>query len=351
MKRVLLAVLAATAVAWLLPTGADAALNMTYQGFNFSHQGYDYAPSIVRDAAAGQWVMYECGVYTGSDGYSGDGIFRSTSGDGVNWSSPRIALTVGASGAWDDRHVCDPSVLQNVGGHRWAMWYTGIHGRGTASAGPNAVGVAFSDDGITWTRSSTPAVDCAALITPGQDAWGCGQPSVVWDAGASVYRMSHTEFLCTDAACRQNRLMVSADGIVWQDDRSAPPFVMPQLSVGPDFVRGADGWWYAVMGGNTDCGRHPGTLASELVVYRSPTMWADASAVTQVGCLGYSDMKLHKRSAGRYVAEQGFFRTGTGNQPLASPTSTTRVWLGFGLAFNQYHDPSEEIRGVVLNLG
>ena len=103
MKRVLLAVLAATAIASLLPTGADAALNMTYQGFNFSHQGYDYAPSIVRDAAAGQWVMYECGVYTGSDGYSGDGIFRSTSGDGVNWSSPRIALTVGASGAWDDR--------------------------------------------------------------------------------------------------------------------------------------------------------------------------------------------------------------------------------------------------------
>ena len=107
MKRVLLAVVAATAVAWLLPTGADAALNMTYQGFNFSHQGYDYAPSIVRDAAAGQWVMYECGVYTGSDGYSGDGIFRSTSGDGVNWYE--VPNT-----PWKPRHAASVFVHDNA---------------------------------------------------------------------------------------------------------------------------------------------------------------------------------------------------------------------------------------------
>src|SRR5207245_11187841 len=135
--------------------------------------------------------------------------------------------------------------------------------------------------------------------------------------GADLYRLSQCYILCADppsaTACRLNRLMVSRDGLAWQVD-PAPchpsTYSMPQLSVGVDFMLGADGYWYSVMGGNTDCGAQPGSLASELVVYRSASMWADVSTDVEVGCLGYTDTG----GAGRYVSEQGFFRDMDGNE-------------------------------------
>jgi hypothetical protein len=320
---------------------ARAGTRMSYAHFGFSKPvGYDYAPSILWDGA--KWVMFHCGYDVNLD-YSSDAIYRSESTDGVQWSEPAIVLRVGEPGAWDDRHVCDPTVLTAVSikGYSWAMWYTGIGGRGADTLGPNKIGLALSHDGVHWTKlPGGPVISC------GNDpsVFGCLQPSVVKDG--ATFRMSHTEYLCRAPSCRLNRLRSSTDGIRWDKDRT---FVLPQLSVGPDFVKGNDGWWYAVMGGNTRCGATPnpdGEIASEIIVYRSPTMWADRSVAQHVGCLSYDDVVDPSTGlpAGRFLAEQGFFRDQLGRHPR----HLHGVWVGFGAGHVQYHDVSEEIRGAQL---
>lgn len=303
---------------------------MTYKPINWTKPGYDYAPSILFDSAANQWVMYNCGLYSDPN-YSSDAIWRSTSTDKVNWTSPQPVLFVGNPGTWDDAHVCDPSVLKNVSinGYSWAMWYTGIQGR-SGFTSDNKIGLALSNDGIHWSKLARPVIDCGGTSA----VYGCGQQSVIKDG--STYRMSHTEFMCQSVDCRLNRLATSTNGISWQSGKT---YVMPQEQLSPDFMLGLDGAYYSVIDGNTACGNHPGEGASEVVVYRSPTMWADKSVVTKMGCLSYEDTQ----GAGRYVAEQGFFRDESGKQ---LSQMYPNQWVAFGLAQNGYHDNSEEIRAA-----
>src|SRR4051812_50202261 len=109
-RRLLPLVLAALAlVASALPAGAassgggDPAVRA--QPLGFTKIGYDYAPSVLWDG--NQWVMYHCGIAT-VNGYQSDNILRSTSVDGVTWSTPVVVLSPGPLGDWDDQHACDP---------------------------------------------------------------------------------------------------------------------------------------------------------------------------------------------------------------------------------------------------
>ena len=324
-RRVLAAVTVGLMVGVGLAGTAAADPAHRYTPVFFQHVGYDYGPRAIWDGR--QWTMYDCGLITNPDGYNSDAIYRSTSTDGVHWSGAAAVLSVGPEGSWDDRHVCDPSVLAgvNVGGFEWAMWYTGVGDRGADTIGPNAIGLALSHDGITWQKQGV-AVDCNA----GTDVYGCLQPSVV-QVGSTFY-MSHSEILCGDDSCRLNRVETSTDGKTWQ---KGDTFSLPQAVVGPDLMYGADGAWYAAAGGNSTCGRAPGQIASEVNVYRALTLTAFGSTIAPLGCVG-----SHEMDGGRYVAEPGFFRDALGHQI----PGTNELWVGFGLATGQPHNFDEDIR-------
>ncbi len=330
-RRALVGVVVAAALALVVASTPAAAVPLEVR---FSRPGYDYAPSILWDGS--QWVMYHCGVGTGPEGYSSDEIYRSVSSDGLSWSDTTPVLLPGAAGSWDDRHVCDPSVLDHVSvaGATWAMWYTGKGGRGAAddvAAGPDRIGLAVSNDGIHWTKHPVPVLDCGTDAVP-----GCLQPSVVQTPDGFV--MVSTDISCGNATCRLNRISSSPDGTRWS---SGGWFTLPETAVGPDIMRGDDGTWYLAVGGNTRCDRAPdGEVASQVAVYSTAKL---GDPVTLLGCEAWDDLGSQR---GFFAPEVGFFRDGHGG--LLPRTSA--LWVGFGFSYNQLHDPTEDIHGFEVDI-
>jgi predicted GH43/DUF377 family glycosyl hydrolase len=118
------------------------------------------APSVIKVGST--YVMY----YEGEDSATHTRqIGRAVSSDGLSWTkSPATpVLAVGPSGAWDSGEVRYPSVFYD--GTTYRMWYWG------AGSGCDLMGLATSSDGITWTRPQTASgfgsCDFAGQYAPG----------------------------------------------------------------------------------------------------------------------------------------------------------------------------------------
>jgi hypothetical protein len=158
----------------------------------FIHDGYDYAPAVLYDG--GIYKMWWCG-----DGNTAnDKIFyaESTSSpflENGHWTirSTNSGIVFSGSGVqtpgrFDGAHTCDPSVVKV--GAMYYMYYGGnvLSGNGTYSA-VTRIGVAYSYDGISWTRArTTPLFDTAVNVPYSQSPplpYGAGHPSVVFVSG------------------------------------------------------------------------------------------------------------------------------------------------------------------------
>ncbi|WP_176968791.1 beta-xylosidase [Amycolatopsis xylanica] len=134
---------------------------------------YNYGPAVM--AEGGRVRMWWCSQL-GSAAPAGDDILyaEAATADGP-FAEPRAVLS-GNPGAFDGVHTCDPSVLR-VGG-TYYLYYTGAAGD---HAFGNAIGLATSTDGVTWTRANGGG----AILGPARDVhrdnvYGAGQPSVVF---------------------------------------------------------------------------------------------------------------------------------------------------------------------------
>lgn len=109
-----------------------------------------YSPSII----------FENGVYK-MWATSGDRVRYFTSNDGVSWSGGSTVLSA-QKNTWEIDGgnfegflggISDPRVMVNaVSGWKYSMYYTAGIAPNTASSG--GLGVAFSNDGVNWIRSS-----------------------------------------------------------------------------------------------------------------------------------------------------------------------------------------------------
>lgn len=132
---------------------------------------YNYGPSILWNSEAVKWQAWWCGPKLDSAGkvIGGDAIWYSDSADASAWSQSRIVFQAAASG-WDSYHTCDPSVLRNVklaGVMRpYVLYYTGADGK---SGGDNdgRIGVAYSSDGLNWTRVQQLTLPCQTTLSLG----------------------------------------------------------------------------------------------------------------------------------------------------------------------------------------
>jgi hypothetical protein len=144
-------------------------------GSDFS---YNYAPSILVDGTTVK--MWWCGH--GTNG--GDNVFYSTRPvSSTTWGTPQQVLAPTGT-TWESTFVCDPSVVKGswtVGGttYTYAMYYGGA---GSVPAG-TAVGVAFSNDGVSWTRN--PSNPILTEPTGGYD-YGDGFAAVISNSGSAV---------------------------------------------------------------------------------------------------------------------------------------------------------------------
>ncbi|HEV2226251.1 MAG TPA: hypothetical protein VGR56_05530 [Nitrososphaerales archaeon] len=151
------------------------------------------------------------------------GIFRGTSTDGRSWKlSTTPVLPTGPKGSWDELVVFSSDVVWN--GTGYMMYYVGdgVTNKTTFPANFRQIGVAFSPDGIHWSKyAGNP------IITHGPglyDARYTRGPSVIFDNG--TYKMWYTgtaalnytnSFTTVDYA-------TSSDGVHWTKYQSNPVF-------------------------------------------------------------------------------------------------------------------------------
>jgi len=154
--------------------------------FGFYGQNrYSYCPSIVKEGN-GTVHMYFCG--NPNQGIMVDNIYHIRINPDGTKTAAKSVLQPGASGAWDDHHTCDPSVIAgefSMGGqdYKYAMFFlTNMYG-----VYYNEIGVAFSNqlDADGWVKYPDLVVEKTwngsgdQALGGNNKSWGVGQPSAV----------------------------------------------------------------------------------------------------------------------------------------------------------------------------
>lgn len=127
-------------------------------------------------------------------------ICYSESTDGTNWSDPIIVFSPNEdSNTWDNQKVEVPTVIKDEEetdpSKRYKMWYGGSN---SAEPDLTKLGLAFSSDGLKWTRlESALSIDGKAglVLEPGFDIGDAGvisDPTVVKQNG--VYHVWYNSF-------------------------------------------------------------------------------------------------------------------------------------------------------------
>ncbi len=199
-------------------------------------------PCVIRDNTGYKMYFLAMGV-----GGSTFGV--ATSADGISWTkyAGNPIFSKGASGSWESLGVGYPDVV--LVGTTYYMWYTGGDGN------VNAIGLATSTDGFTWTRNaSNPVVQGSGA---GWDIFGVGQPVVVLANG--TYYMLLLQ--ATQACCSSNiGLATLSDGTHWTKYLNNPVFVQGPPGSWDDeamaagafvFVQDTFHLWYSALSAST----------------------------------------------------------------------------------------------------
>lgn len=141
------------------------------------HPDYDYGVSVIQEGNLRHvwWCGYGSTAHPANTGQRTDVIFHATHDLGTGQWTPAVEVLWPDPPRWDGRYTCDPSVIGGVFRnpddgrfYRYAMYYTA-----TDTTVNNRIGVAFSHDGIQWTKySRNPVISPQAAA---QDNYGAGQ--------------------------------------------------------------------------------------------------------------------------------------------------------------------------------
>lgn len=169
----------------------------------------------------GTWVLY---FHTGGNIYGSSGsvigLATATAPEGPWTALPEPILQLEDSPGWDSQGVANPHVL--LVGDEYVMWYDG-HAGDQSLAPDRSIGIAVSDDGLTWNRSGTEPV-----LTPGTEgSWDelrVFDPNVVAHDDGFVMSFSTMRL----AGQRYNHgygLAVSDDGMTWTKTTTDEPYL------------------------------------------------------------------------------------------------------------------------------
>ena len=175
----------------------------------------DPANPVLTRGSAGEWDEDSVAVaavihdgtefrmwYGGSRG-EGDSVGYATSSDGTTWTkhADNPVMIPGPAGAFDDYGVAPGTVIFD--GETYRMWYTGDR------EGDDLywkIGYAESDDGLNWTRHTTPVVEPEERW----NAWIVYSPTVLFDG--TTFRMWYAGHSGGSVAIGH---AVSSDGVEW----------------------------------------------------------------------------------------------------------------------------------------
>jgi hypothetical protein len=154
-------------------------------------------PGSVIQVGDGTWVMYLWGVPAPQS--EGAVIYRATASSPAGpWvADPEPVLGLGEPGAWDDLALDFPAVVPM--GDGYLMLYGGIDGTETTR-----IGVATSDDGISWQKDPEPVLA----------ADSCGKLGARYAAQPRPIAMDDGYLLLFDQD-RETAMATSTDGHAW----------------------------------------------------------------------------------------------------------------------------------------
>ncbi len=138
-------------------------------------------------------------------------------GDWIKYSANPVLTPT--PGSWDADSMTTPRVLLTSGVFR--MWYEGLHG------GATGIGYATSNDGLTWSKYSTP------VLLPGSagswDSSAVALGSVVWNGTRFLMWYSGTSPIAFPNGAFG--LATSSDGITWVKYRGNPVLAPSQIDL------------------------------------------------------------------------------------------------------------------------
>lgn len=169
---------------YILPTDTgDAAFTAELFGEDKSENYYNYAPAVLCEGADTLHVWYCANVQSGD--VTDHIVYRrgTLHADGKwSFSAKAIALSPGAEGAWDARHVCDPAVVKGTFRYQgedyaYLMAYLGCK---TDDSTANEVGLALAKAPAgPWIKCGDPVADFYRSDEYDAALWGYGQPALV----------------------------------------------------------------------------------------------------------------------------------------------------------------------------
>ncbi len=181
----------------LAACGAMALLNSCSQSLPNGAIGnpgiYNYSPSIIQQGNLRKFWWCSQGINPADSKQDTDSIWYASI-DMVTGKTvgPRLVLAE-TPGAWDSAYTCNPKVIEgqfvNPMGdgltYTYALYYVATN---ALSGLANSIGVAFSNDGLHFTKYPNPV-----LPTPTVDFYGEAQPSVYNADGKSAITMIFEE--------------------------------------------------------------------------------------------------------------------------------------------------------------
>lgn len=233
-------------VTWTLDAEAAPLSSDDSDMFPMADPGIDVSTGYVADD--GTWVLFFETVQRGSPWE----VWRMTAPTPQGpWTvDDEPSLPVGEAGAFDAGGVQWPSIVRAR--DRWAMYYTGLAATGRGSG---VIGVAFSDDGVTWAKEAGPALVAT-------EDWEVGQldrPRVVAIDGGLVMVYAGLDLTTRGLA-------TSTDGLTWA--KGAGPSIERS-----DFPVVGASWDAALLhrGGQLEYFLEIGQLTTK--IYRSTLAW------------------------------------------------------------------------------
>ncbi len=190
----------------------------------------------------GTWALYFYTWNSFSGTNSPGAIGRATASDPLGPWTPDtdLVLNPGSAGSWDELQVDSPSIVKmdDGSGSRYRMYFAGFNKMGLTSG---QIGMATSDDGITWTKYDDPATTDAPyaesdpVLTAPEGITFIQRPMVVQEGDHWVMVFRQVDYTARPVQMSLN-YATSSDGIDWQIASDTPFW-------GRTTVPGSNGFW------------------------------------------------------------------------------------------------------------
>lgn len=205
---------------------------------------YDYSPSVIQSADLEQ--IWWCGsTYNPTDPTQFSDTIEYES---INLSTHArygpVPVLAETQGAWDSAYTCNPKVVRgsfvNPLGDGESFTYAMYYVATSSTAGINgSIGVAFSNDGISWRKYPHPIISPETHI----NAYGVGQPAVFNTDQHQAIRMFY------ENCCEYNNHVetISNDGVHFTTlgTLTTNGLVSDNLTWGDMAYDPGSGYWYA----------------------------------------------------------------------------------------------------------